>query len=309
MANRSDIHGNDREKTLREDSRPKDGAGRMRWGYVLGFLIVLFLLSNFIAGFFNTEEMGNVAEISINGMIATTGGDSFSSVTSSEEIIELIEKAENRGMEAIIFRINSGGGSPVASDEIGQKIKDLNMTTVSAIRDAGASGAYWVATATDHIIANRMSITGSIGVTSSYLELSGLLEDHNVTYRRLVSGEYKDMGSPFKELSEEEKDMMMDKLETIEGFFIDEVAENREMKREEVEELATGEWFLGSEAKEEGLVDELGTMEDAESYLENELDRVDIVEMEKEKSFFERLSSVYTNKGKILEKTNPQLQR
>ena len=113
---------------------------------------------------------GNVALIPIDGVIV---GDKdsdflFESVTSSPEAVELIEKAnKNPNIKAIILEINSPGGSAVASEEIANAIRKTNKTTVAWIREAGASGAYWVASATDYVVANRASITGSIVVIAS----------------------------------------------------------------------------------------------------------------------------------------------
>ena len=178
------------------------------WIFVIIVLVVLFFFSMVIAGILSmmfggevSSLTGNVAVIPIKGMIVTESSNSMfgQQMTSSGSTIKLIEKAENSpNIKAIVFEINSGGGSPVASDEIGSRIKKSDILTVGWIREAWASGAYWIASATDHIIANRMSITGSIGVVASYLEFSGTLERYNITYERLVGGKYKDIGSPYK---------------------------------------------------------------------------------------------------------------
>src|SRR3989344_5530558 len=89
------------------------------------------------------------------------------------------------------------GGSSLSSLTFAEKIKELNKTKYAVIREVGASGAYWVASATDKIYASPMSITGSVGVIGSYLEFSGLFDKYGVGYERLVGGEYKDIGSPF----------------------------------------------------------------------------------------------------------------
>lgn len=213
---------------------------------------------------------GNVALIKIDGVI-TSGGDSSyfgSSTISSTDIINFIEDAEEDSMiEAIVIEINSPGGSAVASDEIATVIKKSSKPTVSVIRELGASGGYWIASATDYIVANRMSITGSIGVISSYLEFSGLMENYGVSYQRLVAGDNKDMGSPYRELTEEEETILQNKLDVIHDYFILEIVENRDLTEEEVRTLATGEFFLGVEAYQSGLVDALGDRETAEQYL------------------------------------------
>ena len=185
-----------------------------KWGYAIFVLLMLGILG-FIAVavlslFVSTDVeslSGNVALIPIEGVIVGTddGEFLFESVTSSLDTVELIEKADrNPNIKAIILEINSPGGSAVASEEIANAIKKTNKTTVAWIREIGTSGAYWVSSASDHIVANRVSITGSIGVIASYLEFPGLLDRYNITYQRLVSGKYKDIGSPYKEMTTEE---------------------------------------------------------------------------------------------------------
>ncbi|MBI2130309.1 S49 family peptidase, partial [Candidatus Woesearchaeota archaeon] len=149
-------------------------------------------------------------------------------------------------------------GSPVASEEIANAIKKTNKTSVAWIREIGTSGAYWVASSTDYIIASRVSITGSIGVIASYTEFSGIMKDYNLTYRRLISGKYKDIGDPFKELVPEEQEILQSYLDSIRDYFVEEVAKNRNMKKQEVEKAANGLFYLGGEAKKLGLIDEIG---------------------------------------------------
>ena len=261
---------------------------------ILGFLISI-ILSLFTGNDFESLN-GNVAVIDISGTIVAQKdtGSFFEEVTSSEDIVNLIEKAgKNDKIRAIVFKINSPGGSAVASEEIANAIKKTNKTTVAWIREVGASGAYWVASSTNHIIANRMSITGSIGVISSYLGFSGFLQEHNVTYERLVSGNLKDIGSPFKDLTAEEKALLEKKLGAIHDYFIDEVAKNRDLRKKDVEKIATGLFYLGSEAKDLGLVDELGGNEEVIKYLENKTgEKVEFVKYEKEKGFLSSLSEV-----------------
>jgi protease-4 len=245
--------------------------------FVVAILLVAsFFFASVIGSIFGSEDMhvsGNVALISISGVILTSGGGAFDSgVVSSEKIVDYVKKAdENPSIKAIIFEINSPGGSGVASEEVAQAIKNTNKTTVAFIREVGASGAYWIASATDRIFANRMSLTGSIGVTSSYLEFAGILKDYNITYRRLVAGKYKDMGSPFKQMTPEEEAIFQSQLDTVHEFFIEEVAKNRKLSNAAVRSLATGEPMLGIKAKEYGLIDEIGGKTDAVGYIERRL--------------------------------------
>jgi protease-4 len=268
---------------------------------VVGVLLAISWLLAGIASIFFTQADsipmdGNVALIPVEGIILTGGSSSpFSeSIASSTKIVEFIQKAdENPQVKAILFEINSPGGSGVASEEIAHAIKKTNKTTVSFIREVGASGAYWVASATDQIYVNRMSITGSIGVIASYLEVSGLLKDYNVTYQRLVAGSLKDMGSPFKELTAEERDKLEEQLDIVHQFFIDEVAQNRRLSRSAVRTLATGEPILGIQARELGLVDGIGGKDEAISYIEKQHNiTVEVAEYREKRTIFDVLSQV-----------------
>jgi protease IV len=241
---------------------------------ILFFLWMLStVLSVFLSFDMGSVGPGNIAVIPINGVISTEGSSGLmESYTGSDTIISLLDEAEKSpNIKAIILDINSGGGSGVAADEISQKVKSLNKTTVAVIRDIGASAAYWIASSADKVYANRMSLTGSIGVTGSYLDFSGTLERYNVSYQRYVSGEYKDMGSPFRKATEQEEELFNQMISKMNDFFIDEVSMNRNLERDHVKGLSDGRIFLGIEAQEYGLVDELGTKADAVRYLESAL--------------------------------------
>jgi len=259
-------------------------------------LFTLFIFLPIVFSFFDDSKFGNVALISIEGEITGNGAQGFgNSAVSSKEIVGFIEEAEdNSHIKVLLLEINSPGGSAVASDEIAAAVKKADKPVVALIREAGASGAYWIASASDHVVANRMSITGSIGVVSSYLEFSGLMQDYNVSYERLVAGENKDMGAPFKKLTVQEKAIMQQKLDKIHQFFIEEVAANRNLEISQVEKIATGEFFLGVEALELGLVDQLGGKEEAELFIREKyhLQDLDYVEYERQFGFFELLSGV-----------------
>ena len=279
-----------------------------KWGYAIFVLLLLGILGFIAVGIISlfvgvdVESLsGNVALIPIDGVIV---GDKdsdflFESVTSSPEAVELIEKAnKNPNIKAIILEINSPGGSAVASEEIANAIRKTNKTTVAWIREAGASGAYWVASATDYVVANRASITGSIGVIASYLEFPGLLDKYNVTYRRLVSGKYKDIGSPFKEMTDEEKTIFQQSLDDIRDYFVSEVAKNRNLNKKDVDKIANGLFYLGAQAKDIGLVDELGGKDEVISYIEKkEGIRADIVKYKKDKTLFDILSEVLSKQS------------
>jgi len=280
---------------------------RSKWSKAIKIIIILAILSFIVAWFFSLfmEEdfdfkEGNVALIPIKGVIISERYNLFGQeVADSPTIVELIEKADkNPRIKAMIFEINSPGGAPVATEEIARAIESSNKTTVAWIREIGTSAGYWVASSCDKIVASRMSATGSIGATISYLEFSGLLNDYNVTYQRLVAGKYKDIGTPFKELSREEKMLLQNYLDKLYGYFISAIARNRNLSEEKVKELATGMFYLGEEAKEMGLVDILGGKEEAIGIIEQELNiTAELVEYKKEPTLADILGSVFSQQS------------
>ena len=263
-------------------------------GALFSGMVVFGILAVALAG--ADFRTGNVALIKIRGTITTDGGvDTLGeSGTGAADIIGFIEEAEEDSfIKAIVLDINSPGGSAVGSDEIAQAVKRAEKPTVAFVHEIGTSGAYWVASASDHIIANRMSIVGSIGVIASYLEFSKLFEEYGITYQRFVAGKYKDLGSPFKGAGDDERALLQAKLDRLHAFFIDEVAANRGLAREQVQAIATGEIFLGGEGAGLGLVDEVGGQEALEAYLQTlGIDDVSFKVYEREQTLLDVLGSV-----------------
>jgi protease IV len=273
--------------------------------WVIIFLVFLFFISSLIAGIFGLFTSadfeavdGNIAVISIEGFISSNRAGPFGTdATSSEDVIKFIEIADkNPAIKAILFKINSGGGGAVASEEIVRAMKIANKTTVAWIRDAGASGAYWIASAADHIVASPMSITGSVGVIGSYLEFSGLLEKYNITYQRMVAGKYKDVGSPLKKATFEEEALIQNHLNSIHKYFLDDVMSNRNLTNSEG--FGEAQIIGGDKALELGLIDELGSRYEAVAWLEKELNiTIVLIPFERKVSFFDILSGVMNEKS------------
>lgn len=221
----------------------------------------------------------------------------FQNQFSSQDIIENLDKAsQDQTVKGIILEINSPGGTVVASKEIADKVKSMNKPVVSWIREIGTSGAYWIASSSDKIIADPLSITGSIGVISSYLEFAGLLKNYNVTYESLTTGKFKEIGSPFKELSQEERIFLQDKLNQIHDYFVKEVAANRNLELEKVKGLATGEFFLGQEALELGLIDYLGSKDLAINVTKQlaNITETKLIEYKAEQGFLDLITSLFS---------------
>lgn len=268
----------------------------------IGVLFGLALLSVIFASLLSVgyKDFGTeLAVIEINGqlMTAQSSGLFAESYAVSSDIIKLIDEAEESGADAYLFVINSPGGSPIASKDIGDRIKKLNKTTVAYIREVGASGGYWIASACDTIVAEEMSITGSIGVLSGYLEFTGLMDKYGVKYNRLVAGDLKDMGTPYREMTSVERDKFESKLDIIHQYFIQEVSSNRGVEYSEIEKLATGEFYLGVEALNLGLVDYNGNKDFAIDLIEKSLGDVYLVEYKREVGLFESFSQAMNEKS------------
>jgi len=238
-----------------------------KWVFLIVFIIVII----FLISYFGAKSIGKkpfeekIAVIPINGVISADGARfSFESGVSSSLIVDFIEKAnEDKSIKGIILEINSPGGSVVASKEIANAVENCDKPVVAWIRETGASGGYWIASSADKIIADPLSITGSIGVVGSYLEFSDFMEEWGIGYEELKTGNYKDTGSPFRELREDEKKILQGKLEIIHDFFVREVARNRGLEVSQMDKISDGMFLLGEEAKELGLVDYLGGKDEA----------------------------------------------
>ncbi len=267
----------------------------------IAIIISLFILSWLVASLFSQGDFGNVAHIKISGAIMSeSGGFLNSGVVSSSDIVDSIKKANaDSSIKAILLEIDSPGGTPVASAEIADAVKNSNKTVVAWIRESGTSGAYWVASSAYKIVAHPLSITGSIGVYGSYLDFSGLLGRFNITYERMIAGDYKDIGSPYKPLTDSERKSLQNTLDLMHEYFIQSVAENRNMSVDSVRKLANGKFYLGMEAKNLGLVDFLGGKEVAEEIIKKRenLKEINYVEYEKKSSIFDIFAGMMNGFG------------
>ncbi len=144
------------------------------------------------------------------------------------------------------------------------------------ISSIGASGGYYIACSADKIIADPNSLTGSIGVRASFLYYYELLRKIGVYEKTLKTGKYKDIGSPFREMSKEEEKIVKDFIEDIYEQFVEIVSESRKIPREKVKEIADGRIFSGKKAKELGLIDTTSSFEDFKEILKKELNIKDV---------------------------------
>lgn len=184
----------------------------------------------------------------------------------SQSIIsQLTDFRENNRIKAIILRIDSPGGAVGPTQEIYREIRKTVKTkkVVASLGGVAASGGYYVAAAADRIVANPGTITGSIGVLMEFLRFEDLLDKIGVRMEVLKSGEFKDIGSPHRELTKRDREIIDALIADIQGQFVESVAEGRGLPLEAVSRIADGRVFSGARAKELQLVDMLGNFQDA----------------------------------------------
>ncbi len=249
-------------KQIKTEQPKKNIAARIVIGVSVIFLI---LIVGWMLVSANNQKLFNpaIAVIPIKGEIGIGGP------ADPQTISKLIEDAEKETtVKAIIFDINSPGGGVVASETIASAVKNAKKPTVAIIREVGASGAFWIATSADKVVADPASITGSIGVTASYLSFENLMQKYGITYNQLVTGQYKDIGSPYTQLTPNEKQYLLQKITILKNMFVYAIAQNRNLSVDYVDKLADGGVWLGTEAKDYGMVDVLGGGSDAQKLAE-----------------------------------------
>ncbi len=172
---------------------------------------------------------------------------------------------EDRTVEAIVLRVDSPGGSAVASDVIWREVflAKKEKPVVVSMSDVAGSGGYWISMAAHKIVAQPQTLTGSIGVLSGKFDLSGLYAKLGVTSERLVFGKEADVYSTFRPFSPEEKKALKEEIGSIYGQFLEKAAQGRGMTRADVDKVGRGRVWTGMQAKERGLVDELGGLSKA----------------------------------------------
>lgn len=211
--------------------------------------------------------VGKIAVIPLSGTITTAGASSFSGSTITPDLVSnYLAKAESdKAVKAIVFRIESPGGEIVPCQEILWEIERVKETKTIVVSMGGmaASGGYYISTKADKIVALPTTMTGSIGVISQVMNIEELLEKLGIQIETFKGGKYKDMYSGYREMTPEEEEIVQRMIDEYYESFVDVVAEGRGLSKEEVRNLATGQIYTGTEAKELGLVDELGDLNTA----------------------------------------------
>lgn len=222
---------------------------------VVTFLAVLLTIWQEEPADFGFEDRIQVVEI-------------FGELSDSEAIIQQLKRYEDSSsVRALLLNINSPGGGVAVSQEVYQEVKRLrekkNKIVVAYFSSVGASGAYYIACGADKIVANPGTVVGSIGVIAEWINYSELLEWAKLKDIVFKRGEFKDTGSPTRQLSEDERKYFQGLIDDMYIQFVEAVAQGRKMDLDRVRSFSDGRVFTGRDAKEHKLIDEVGNFQDA----------------------------------------------
>ena len=241
----------------REIERPRKRHLFRKIFWLFAAVIGILVLMNLFFPDLDLSTEDRIALIRVEGVI----------MDSQATVGELKRFSENPSVKAIVLRIDTPGGGVVPSQEIYDAIKRVrnksNKAVIASMGSVAASGGYYIAAATDRIVANPGTLTGSIGVIMETANIEGLLQKIGVEGVVIKSGKYKDVGSPLRKMSREERGLLQAVMDDVHKQFIEAVAEGRSMEILAAQVLADGRIFTGRQAKEAKLVDELGDLEDA----------------------------------------------
>ncbi|MEX0830473.1 MAG: signal peptide peptidase SppA [Nitrospirales bacterium] len=274
--------------------------GYPRWKRVFWMLLaglVMFMIGKAVLPELLVAGKEGVAIVRIEGPI----------MDSSQAVEELQAFAEDPLVKSIVVRIDSPGGGVAPSQEIYNAVKRVrrehNKTVVASMGTVAASGGYYIAVGTDRILANPGTLTGSIGVIMQTANFQELLEKIGVKSVVVKTGKYKDLGSPFRPMMEEERLLLQSVMNDTLSQFVEAVADGRSMDAAEVEQLADGRVFTGRQAKAVLLIDEIGDLHDAIK-LAGELGGIEgtprVLETTKPFSFQEFLESTFLGRIRSL---------
>jgi protease IV len=204
----------------------------------------------------NSFNLGEkVGVVPIEGIISDAG-----------EIIDQINEFEdNKSIRAVVLRVDTPGGSVAPAQEIFQAVVELRKKkkVVVSMGSVAASGGYLIAVAADKILANPGTITGSISAVMHYANVEELLKKVGVRSSVIKSGKFKDIGSPTRDMTSEERSLIQGIVNDVYDQFVKTISENRRIPLSKIVQLADGRIFTGRQAKELGLIDELGGLQDA----------------------------------------------
>ncbi|MEJ7652164.1 MAG: signal peptide peptidase SppA [Chloroflexia bacterium] len=216
-----------------------------------------------------------IAIIPVEGVIGADSGGVFSDPGATAQNLEsqLRQAADDPLVRAVVLEVNTPGGGVVESDEMYQAILDFKAASkqpvVVSMGDVAASGGYYISMAADRVVANPATLTGSLGVIFSILNYDEAAEKLGITEVVIKSGTYKDIGSPTRDMTAQEQQILQTLINETYEQFVDVIEKGRKLPEARVKALADGRVYSGRQAKGLGLVDDLGGLDAATGIAEN----------------------------------------
>jgi len=226
-----------------------------------------------LSNIFGGGKTDKIAIIYVDGqMVADKSSDSPAGSAFSSDVVKCMRLAtDDPSVKAIVLRVNSPGGTPVAAEEIISQMNKTRQTKpiVVSMGDMATSAAYYISSQADRIVADPDTFTGSIGVIWTFKNKSKEYDDQGVSVYVAKSGNFKDMGSDWRGLTENEKDYVSSVINQSYDRFVENVAKGRNLPVDNIRSIADGRVYTGADAKNMGLVDDLGSLYDAIAIAKN----------------------------------------
>lgn len=279
---------------MRERPREQRRRRRRRWPWVVGGLALLALLilgagaiaaivaltansgtagaapTTYEEEYVSGEGTNKIAVVPVEGTIVSadsTVGGVQSTVTPEGLEAALDQAADDQSVKGIVLEVNSPGGGVTASDQMHGSIMDFKESSgkpvIVSMGDTAASGGYYISTAADEIVANETTLTGSLGVIVTLTNFSEAADKYGIRQEVIKSGEFKDIGSSFRELKPAEREIFQSIVDESYAEFVNVIVEGRDLPEDRVREIADGRIYSGEQAKDLGLVDRFGDLEAA----------------------------------------------
>ena len=247
---------------------PENGRSRVwLWVVIGGGAFFLFVLAVFTLVYVALHASGHEAGLhAFGGKIGVVDLDGV--IIDPAEVVEDLRRfADDDSIKAIIIHVNSPGGGVAASEEIYREVKRIrdekHKRIVASIETVGASGAYYVSSATNKIYADNGSVVGSIGVIAEWVNYGDLMRWAKLKPEVLKVGEFKDTGDPTRELTPAERQYMQGLIDNMYGQFVQAVADGRHTKVADVKSIADGRVWTGEQAMGMHLIDQIGDFRSA----------------------------------------------
>ncbi|MET3683975.1 protease-4 [Alkalibacillus flavidus] len=220
----------------------------------------------------------SVAVINVEGVIQSgvTGGVLSAGTYNHDQLLGMLDHVkESDQYKALVLNVNTPGGGVVESAQIHDRIveiREADKTVYVSMGNTAASGGYYISAPADKIFAHPATLTGSIGVIMESINFAQLADDLGVEFNTITSGEYKDIMSSYRPMTEDEEEILQTMVDDMYNDFVDVIVEGRDMDESTVRELGDGRVYTGSQAAENGLVDSLGSLDDAIAQLKEDQD-------------------------------------